>query len=125
MDGVRWVNDAFNANPDSTRAAIDWLAEVAADAPKFLLLGDMLELGESSAQSHLDILRHALKKCPDATLMTVGPRMKAAVAELAGAAIGNVADASAAADWLKTQSLAGAWVLLKSSHGIGLAKLCP
>ena len=125
IDGVRWVNDAFNANPDSTRAALDWMAEVAADAPKFLILGDMLELGETSAQSHLDILCHALKKCPGATIMTVGPRMKAAVEALGDGAIGNLPDAEAARVWLQSQPLQGAWILLKSSHGIGLAKLCP
>lgn len=50
--GVTLINDAYNANPDSTAAAIDVLAEYPAAGRRVAVLGDMLELGEEAAERH-------------------------------------------------------------------------
>ncbi|TSE35734.1 UDP-N-acetylmuramoyl-tripeptide--D-alanyl-D-alanine ligase [Tepidimonas charontis] len=52
------VDDSYNANPDSVRAAIDLLAELP--APRWLLLGDMGEVGAQAAAFHDEVLRYAL-----------------------------------------------------------------
>jgi UDP-N-acetylmuramoyl-tripeptide--D-alanyl-D-alanine ligase len=52
------VDDSYNANPDSVRAAIDVLA--ALPAPRLLALGDMGEVGEQGLAFHDEVLRHAL-----------------------------------------------------------------
>lgn len=59
QDGRRLglVDDTYNANPDSVRAAIDVLAELP--APRWLALGDMGEVGEQGLAFHLEVLRHA------------------------------------------------------------------
>ena len=125
LDGVHWVNDAFNANPDSVRAALDWFAEVVpATTPAAIVLGDMLELGTTSHASHCEALRYARRRCPQAALWTVGPLMKSAASEV-DSAIQNVATAEEMRTRLPEVAQAGAWILLKSSHGIGLAKLVP
>jgi UDP-N-acetylmuramoyl-tripeptide--D-alanyl-D-alanine ligase len=49
------VNDAYNANPDSMRAALDHLAERAEGRRKVAILGEMAELGESSLRYHREI----------------------------------------------------------------------
>jgi UDP-N-acetylmuramoyl-tripeptide--D-alanyl-D-alanine ligase len=49
------VNDAYNANPDSMRAALDHLAERAGGRRKVAILGEMAELGESSLRYHREI----------------------------------------------------------------------
>ena len=49
------VNDAYNANPDSMRAALEHLAERAGDRRKLAILGEMAELGASSASYHRGI----------------------------------------------------------------------
>ncbi len=49
------VNDAYNANPDSMRAALEHLAERAGDRRKIAILGEMAELGEESGRYHLGI----------------------------------------------------------------------
>lgn len=54
-NGVLFINDAYNANPDSTRAAIDFLTQVRPQARKFLVFGDMLELGALEEQLHREI----------------------------------------------------------------------
>jgi UDP-N-acetylmuramoyl-tripeptide--D-alanyl-D-alanine ligase len=49
------VNDAYNANPDSMRAALEHLAERAGERPRRAILGEMAELGESSLRYHREI----------------------------------------------------------------------
>ena len=122
IDGAVWINDAFNANPDSMRAAIDYFAQNAPAAePQFLVLGDMLELGECSAQAHRDILAYAQQKCPQAQIWTLGALM--AQAAEGNAAIRVFTDKETLREALKMQVKAGSWLLLKSSHSIGLATL--
>ncbi|CBL44251.1 UDP-N-acetylmuramoylalanyl-D-glutamate--2,6-diaminopimelate ligase [gamma proteobacterium HdN1] len=54
-----WIDDTYNANPSSMRAAIDALARL--DEPKVLILGRMGELGEQSAKLHADIGAYAAR----------------------------------------------------------------
>jgi UDP-N-acetylmuramoyl-tripeptide--D-alanyl-D-alanine ligase len=54
------IDDTYNANPDSTRAAIDALAEYR--GRRLLMLGDMADLGESSERYHRDMGRYARQK---------------------------------------------------------------
>jgi len=49
------VNDAYNANPDSMRAALEHLAERAGNRRKVAILGEMAELGEASGRYHREI----------------------------------------------------------------------
>ncbi len=59
-DGVTVINDAYNANPDSMRAALTTLAELGrAGRHTWAVLGDMLELGETAADEHAAIGRFA------------------------------------------------------------------
>ncbi|MDE2612430.1 MAG: UDP-N-acetylmuramoyl-tripeptide--D-alanyl-D-alanine ligase [Burkholderiales bacterium] len=51
------VDDSYNANPDSVRAAIDLLADLP--GPRWLLLGDMGEVGAQGAQFHAEVGAHA------------------------------------------------------------------
>ncbi len=54
------VDDSYNANPDSVRAAIDVLAELP--APRLLVLGDMGEVGDRGPEFHTEIGAHALQR---------------------------------------------------------------
>ena len=57
---VTLIDDTYNANPDSVRAAIDVLAELP--GPRLLALGDMGEVGEQGLAFHDEVLRHALAR---------------------------------------------------------------
>lgn len=125
--GVHWVNDAFNANPTSMRAAIEWFGEVKPKGTRAILaLGDMLELRGDVVQIHKAVLEFARKRFPEACIVAVGSAMCSAAEALAedGRLIscGDVEEARA-----RLMSIArdGDWILLKSSHGIGLTKLAP
>jgi UDP-N-acetylmuramoyl-tripeptide--D-alanyl-D-alanine ligase len=55
--GVHVIDDTYNANPDSVRAAIDVLAQRR--APRILVLGDMGEVGDEGPAFHREVGRHA------------------------------------------------------------------
>jgi UDP-N-acetylmuramoyl-tripeptide--D-alanyl-D-alanine ligase len=66
---VSLVDDTYNANPDSVRAAIDVLAELP--APRLLVLGDMGEVGDQGPQFHTEVGGYAAERGIDA-LCTLG-----------------------------------------------------
>jgi UDP-N-acetylmuramoyl-tripeptide--D-alanyl-D-alanine ligase len=77
--GVRdsWIiDDSYNANPSSVRAGLDVLRSLA--GPKWLVLGDMAELGESSSGSHAELGALA-RACGVTRLFAVGPQTARAV----------------------------------------------
>ncbi|MCP2338294.1 UDP-N-acetylmuramoyl-tripeptide--D-alanyl-D-alanine ligase [Actinomadura rupiterrae] len=60
-DGVTVINDAYNANPESTRAALDVLAHLARGRRAFAVLGEMAELGDTSVAEHAKIGQHVAR----------------------------------------------------------------
>jgi UDP-N-acetylmuramyl pentapeptide synthase len=56
-DGALLIDDSYNANPDSVRAAIDLLASFG--APRLLVLGDMGEVGDRGPEFHREVGAHA------------------------------------------------------------------
>jgi UDP-N-acetylmuramoyl-tripeptide--D-alanyl-D-alanine ligase len=75
--GAALIDDSYNANPDSVRAAIDVLA--AEGGAKFLLLGDMGEVGERGMEFHEEIGRYARERGID-RLYAAGALSRACVA---------------------------------------------
>jgi len=68
-DEITLVDDTYNANPDSVRAAIDVLAELS--APRLLVLGDMGEVGNQGPQFHAEVGSYAAE-CGIEVLYTLG-----------------------------------------------------
>jgi len=81
--GAKLIDDSYNANPDSVRAAIDVLA--AESGAKVLLLGDMGEVGERGVEFHDEIGRYARERGID-RLLAVGELSGACVAAFGGGA---------------------------------------
>jgi UDP-N-acetylmuramoyl-tripeptide--D-alanyl-D-alanine ligase len=115
--GVAVVNDCYNANPMSMRAALDELA-VTASGRRVAVLGDMLELGEEERSFHAEIGAYARERGVD-LLVTVGP-LAAAMLEAYDGEAQAVADAAEAASIVPELLEPGDTVLVKGSRGVGL-----
>jgi UDP-N-acetylmuramoyl-tripeptide--D-alanyl-D-alanine ligase len=106
------VNDCYNANPMSMRAALDDLA-VSADGRRVAVLGDMLELGPDERRFHAEIGDYARAAGVD-LLVTVGPLARDMHGDRA------VDTAAAAATLVRELVRPGDTVLVKASRGVGL-----
>jgi UDP-N-acetylmuramoyl-tripeptide--D-alanyl-D-alanine ligase len=120
-DGVRVVNDAYNANPDSMLAALSALRDMSAHRRAVAVLGTMLELGDEAEPEHRRVGTFAGQLGID-RLVVVGETARPICD---GAAEGGVActwvpDADAAYAILSTQVRPGDVVLFKSSRDAGL-----
>jgi UDP-N-acetylmuramoyl-tripeptide--D-alanyl-D-alanine ligase len=111
------INDCYNANPMSVRAALEDLAEQAAGR-RVAVLGDMLELGPGAADFHREAGRQAQETGVD-VLVTVG-ELAARLGDEFGGESHAVADAAEAAALLPELVQPGDTVLLKGSRGVGL-----
>ncbi len=117
VGGVSVIDDCYNANPMSMRAAIDELADTA-PGRRVAVLGDMLELGPDGPELHREIGAHAAARGVE-LLVAVGPLAR----EIGGAFDGEVHavdDASAAAAMIPDLVREGDTVLVKGSRGVGL-----
>jgi UDP-N-acetylmuramoyl-tripeptide--D-alanyl-D-alanine ligase len=121
-DGVTVVNDAYNADPDSVRAALTALADMDVPGRRVAVLGGMLELGPTSAEQHRATGRAAAELEIDLVL-GVGNLARDVVSAFEAAGNGKahwVGDSDAAYDLLESLVRPGDVVLLKSSRDAGL-----
>jgi UDP-N-acetylmuramoyl-tripeptide--D-alanyl-D-alanine ligase len=116
--GAVVINDCYNANPLSMRAALDDLASQETAGRRVAVLGDMLELGAGEAEHHREIGAYASGAGVE-LLVAVGPRAAAMVDAFGGEARA-VADAPAAAALARDIVAPGDLVLVKGSRGVGL-----
>ncbi|WP_432534839.1 UDP-N-acetylmuramoyl-tripeptide--D-alanyl-D-alanine ligase [Kineococcus arenarius] len=126
-DGVTVVHDAYNANPDSVRAALKALVGMAGGRRTWAVLGEMLELGASSRDEHDAVGRTAVR-LDVSQLLVVGagarPVYTGAVMEGSwGEEAAFADDVEEAQRFLDEHLRPGDVVLVKASHGAGLGAL--
>lgn len=115
-DGITFLNDAYNANPDSMRAGIDALATLEGER-RIAVLGVMLELGDTSDEEHRRIGLYAAERGVDEVVVV-------------GEGARSIADAVPGSTWVSSNEEAVAWlrehltqgdvVLFKASRGARL-----
>ncbi len=110
------VDDSYNANPGSVRVAIDWLAAQA--APRWLVLGNLAELGPDEKQIHRELGVYAREAGLDG-LVVVG-RLAAEAAQAFGTAAKCADDYQAAADLVRPILNQAGTVLVKGSRSAGM-----
>lgn len=117
-DGTRYYLDAYNANPTSMRASLQNFATLESGA-KWAVLGDMLELGASSASEHAEIAQFAKSLHLDGVIL-VGPHFAKAATGLDLPHFNTPAELIASdfpKQWL------GSMVMIKGSRGMQLERV--
>ena len=121
------IDDCYNANPMSMRAALDDLAATAESRQqptrRVAVLGDMLELGPDEQRFHEEIGAYANGVDID-VLVTVGPLAKAMTSTFARGEAHETANAPEAAALTAKLLQPGDTVLVKASRGVGLELVC-
>ena len=118
INGVQFLDDSYNANPDSMKAALQTLVELDTDGKRIAVLGEMRELGEETQRGHEEVGEEAAAFGID-QLIGIG-EMGAVIsraAEDAGleksAAVGSTSEA---AELLRNIAVPGDLVLIKGSR---------
>jgi UDP-N-acetylmuramoyl-tripeptide--D-alanyl-D-alanine ligase len=127
-DGVTVVNDAYNANPDSMRAALRALAAMGRGHRTWAVLGEMAELGGESLAEHDAVGRLAVRLNVSKLVAVGGPaaawlQMGAYNEGSWGEESVHVSDAEAAIDLLRSELRPGDVVLVKASRSAGLERV--
>jgi UDP-N-acetylmuramoyl-tripeptide--D-alanyl-D-alanine ligase len=118
IHGVQFIDDSYNANPDSVKAALRTLVELDADGKRIAVLGEMRELGVESERGHREVGEEAATLGID-QLIAIGEmgEMITRAAQKAGlkkcAAVGSTSEAAEALDRIATP---GDLVLVKGSR---------
>jgi UDP-N-acetylmuramoyl-tripeptide--D-alanyl-D-alanine ligase len=124
--GVRIIDDTYNANPGSMEAALRTLIFLKEKNRGILVAGDMLELGEQSAELHAQIGRLAAELGVDGLFLT--GREVASVARgahMAGMPAGDIVtgDKIEIAEKLSRDLRPSDWVLVKGSRSMGMEEI--
>lgn len=128
FNGAIVLNDAFNANPTAMRAAVDLVEQLQGYSRRWLVLGDMLELGEQEAEMHREVGRY-ITPAKAERVLTFG-RLGAYIAEGAAQTFGDAAEAVRAFDtkqalieWLRARLAPEDLVLVKGSRGTRMEEI--
>ncbi len=128
LSGIFVIDDTYNSNPRSIRAALAAAREVAdgLGARLVIAMGDMLELGDQAAAAHQDAIRDVLRSRP-AVFVAVGPEMISACALVSTDAntteILTSPDSVAAAAVIAKLVKPGDVLLIKGSRGIAMERI--
>jgi len=125
--GVHFINDCYNANPASMKAALQLLAQWNPARERIAVLGDMFELGTETGRMHRDVGQFLATQGLSRLIVcgTLGRDIAegARLGGMARAQIAEVADAAAAADHLKKIVRQGDVVLVKASRGMKMEQV--
>lgn len=123
--GATVINDAYNSNPGSARAALELLEHAGAGRQRVAVLGTMLELGAQADRLHDEIARAALA-APIELVVGVGGFAESLARVAPGdARVVGAADPAAAWDAARSRLRPDAVILLKGSRGVRLERLVP
>ena len=125
ISGVDFINDAYNANPLSMRAALEAVQEQAAGRRTWLVLGGMYELGAQAHEAHRELGRFLAGRswAGVVTFGSEGEWIADGARETglpAGTQLVSCGDLAAVAEVLREQLVPGDLVLLKASRGAQL-----
>lgn len=126
-NGALFINDAYNAAPTSMHAALSFMKETGLRKEKWVVLGDMLELGNEEKQYHVSIAEQ-LSEMKLEGILLYGPRMKWLYEELKEQQIKtrliwSADDYNPIVNGLRKSTADNSVILLKGSRGMALERV--
>jgi murE/murF fusion protein len=130
--GIQVLNDCYNANPSSMRAALKTVSSFGNDCRRIALLGDMLELGEDSPQAHVALGRQVAGFAYDQLLVAGGFASQVVQGAyeqgMAAEKVQVFSEHRDIVDWLYRAMVEGRisegdWMLVKGSRGMQMEKV--
>jgi UDP-N-acetylmuramoyl-tripeptide--D-alanyl-D-alanine ligase len=127
-NGMKIIDDAYNASPTSVRAALDLLSEIEPQRKKWALLGDIREIGQEEKAYHIELGVYAAKKGID-RLYTIGERGKwigegaKSAAQTRPMVIDHFHSLEEAADRLNKEGNSDILLLVKASRAVQLDRI--
>lgn len=129
VNGITLINDCYNANPNSVKAALDSLSQLHIDGRRIAILGDMLELGIMAGELHFEIGKYAAACGIDILLCCGDTSRRTADGFAASAGRDKQAKHYSEIEQLKqalpSLTKKGDAVLVKASHSMHFEKLLP
>lgn len=127
LGGITLIDDSYNANPASTKAALETLAQIAPPGHRIAVLGDMLELGDHEAEAHRGVGavagRNADRLYLTGKLMTKFAAEGALLADMPAEAIICCTGQTEIAEQLFQAMTEGDVILFKGSRGMAMEKV--
>ncbi len=118
IGGAKIIDDSYNANPASAKAALEYLSRF--DGRRIFVLGDMAELGDDAADLHREVGSFAKQRCDDLYAIGSLAREAATAFGSAGRCLPDIEAARAAIEPLLDSDVT---LLVKGSRSMGLERL--
>lgn len=122
-DGVTVINDSYNANPESMRAALAALVRLGHGRRTWAVLGPMAELGDVTEHEHEDLGRHCAALGVDQVVAVGDSAAIERAASAAGTQARRCRDVDDAVRLLRRELTTGDVVLVKASRSAGLERI--
>jgi len=125
IHGVAFIDDSYNANPDSMRAAVQTLVAMGCQGRRFAVLGSMAELGEHAAEEHAKLGRESIDAGVE-FVISVGDLAKGITegqGTVEGKEVKHFDNQKACAAFLKEHATTGDLVLVKGSRSSSMEEI--
>jgi UDP-N-acetylmuramoyl-tripeptide--D-alanyl-D-alanine ligase len=118
------INDTYNANPESMKAAIDVIKKIKVYKNKYLVLGDMFELGEKAVAYHKE-LAELISSVKPVKVLLIGKFMKYLTTELKAKSVSfkHFSDRNKMSQTLSNYDFSNSIVLVKGSRGMKMEEM--
>ena len=125
MNGTTIIDDTYNSSPDAVASALKTLKSLESTGAKIAVLGDMMELGQYSAEEHRNVGKQVAESVTE--LVTVGQRSRATADEAVKSGLDvtkvhSFDDSVQAGDYLKSILKSGDIALIKGSQSMRMEK---
>ena len=114
------ILDAYNANPTSMQVAIDNFSKMYCSGDKYVILGDMLEMGEHSVNEHRKVLKQLQENLNFRKVYLAGENF---VKANKGTSFKSFKSVSKLSECLQSENFVGAFFLVKGSRGMKMEKV--